>query len=421
MNTESVVEFLSEIPLIQRLPSSSVTKIAELVKVKHYDEGKFVIPNGECEGVYFILEGEAEVLWYSVEAIHLDPVLKRYDYFGCGVTAYVVVASSKLTCLVLASQHCGLLQPKSIWDALERQENAPVESILQLDPIKVNLFQAITLPYALRLRNVFGGQLIGHALAAASKTVDCSKTVHHLQAYFLLVGDNNIPIKYEVHRVHDGKSFDSRRVEAVQKGNVLFTMLASFQKEGKGFEYQDAVMPLVPAPDMSLPLEELRERRIIDPRLPRTFRNKMAITKYEFSPIEIRFCYPDISTKQTKSLPRLKYWFRAKGKLSDDQALHRCVVAYTSDILFLEVSGNPHRQSGLKLRVLSLNHTMWFHRPVKADDWLLFVIKSPSSFADRGVVLGQMFNQNGELVVTALQEGLLRVAREPHTTIKPKL
>ncbi|XP_074273030.1 acyl-CoA hydrolase 2-like isoform X5 [Silene latifolia] len=380
MNTESVVEFLSEIPLIQRLPSSSVTKIAELVKVKHYDEGKFVIPNGECEGVYFILEGEAEVLWYSVEAIHLDPVLKRYDYFGCGVTAYVVVASSK-----------------------------------------VNLFQAITLPYALRLRNVFGGQLIGHALAAASKTVDCSKTVHHLQAYFLLVGDNNIPIKYEVHRVHDGKSFDSRRVEAVQKGNVLFTMLASFQKEGKGFEYQDAVMPLVPAPDMSLPLEELRERRIIDPRLPRTFRNKMAITKYEFSPIEIRFCYPDISTKQTKSLPRLKYWFRAKGKLSDDQALHRCVVAYTSDILFLEVSGNPHRQSGLKLRVLSLNHTMWFHRPVKADDWLLFVIKSPSSFADRGVVLGQMFNQNGELVVTALQEGLLRVAREPHTTIKPKL
>ncbi|XP_074273028.1 acyl-CoA hydrolase 2-like isoform X3 [Silene latifolia] len=392
MNTESVVEFLSEIPLIQRLPSSSVTKIAELVKVKHYDEGKFVIPNGECEGVYFILEGEAEVLWYSVEAIHLDPVLKRYDYFGCGVTAYVVVASSKLTCLVLASQHCGLLQPKSIWDALERQENAPVESILQLDPIKVNLFQAITLPYALRLRNVFGGQLIGHALAAASKTVDCSKTVHHLQAYFLLVGDNNIPIKYEVHRVHDGKSFDSRRVEAVQKGNVLFTMLASFQwlffmqKEGKGFEYQDAVMPLVPAPDMSLPLEELRERRIIDPRL-----------------------------------PRLKYWFRAKGKLSDDQALHRCVVAYTSDILFLEVSGNPHRQSGLKLRVLSLNHTMWFHRPVKADDWLLFVIKSPSSFADRGVVLGQMFNQNGELVVTALQEGLLRVAREPHTTIKPKL
>ncbi|KAK9757958.1 hypothetical protein RND81_01G196500 [Saponaria officinalis] len=425
MNTESVVEFLGNVPLLQRLPSSSVRKIAKVVKVKHFDEGEHVIRNGESEGVYFILEGEVEVYGYAEEDIRSEFVLKCYDYFGSGVPTSEqqadVIASSKLTCLMLPSEHCCLLQPKSIWNADERHEAcAPVESILHLDQLDVQRFRGITLPYAPKFEKVFGGQFIGHALAAASKTVHCLKLLHHFQAYFLLVGDYDIPITYEVHPLNDGKSFASRRVDAIQKGNVVFMLLASFQKEEKGFEHQKAVMPLVPTPDMLLSYEDMREKRIVDPRFPRTYRNKLAITKHDGWPIDIRFCDPKISTNQTKSPPSLRYWFKAKGKLSDDQALHRCVVAYASDLLFVEVSANPHRQRGLKIRVLSLNHTMWFHRPVKADDWLLFVIESPTSFGARGVVSGQMFNKNGELVVTLVQEGLIRVAKTPQTSLRAK-
>ncbi|KAH9610662.1 hypothetical protein KSS87_006019 [Heliosperma pusillum] len=383
MNAESVVEFLGGVILLQRLPSSSIRKIAQLIKLKHFDEGEFVIRNGESEGVYFILEGEAEVCGISDEDIRPEFVLKRYDYFGDGA-------------------------PTS-------QQQADVIALT-----KVNLFKGITLPYAIKFGKLYGGQFIGHALAAASKTVDCLKIVHHLQAYFLLVGDCDVPILYEVHRLRDGKSFATRRVDAIQKGNVVFTLLASFQKEEDGFEHQEAVMPQVPAPDTLLSIDKLRERRIIDPRLPRTYRNKVATTEHAIWPIDIRFCDPNTSTNQTKSPARLRYWFKAKGKLSDDQALHRCVVAYASDLMFFEVTCNPHRRRGLKFSALSLNHTIWFHRPVKADDWLLFVMESPTSSAARGLVSGQMFNKNGELVVTLVQEGLIRAPRAPQTVIRAK-
>ncbi|KAL9272864.1 Acyl-CoA hydrolase 2-like protein [Drosera capensis] len=145
-------------------------------------------------------------------------------------------------------------------------------------------------------------------------------------------------------------------------------------------------MPSVPSPDQLLNLEELRERRIMDPRLPRTYRNKVAIRKLVPWPIEIRFCDPSTSTNQTKSEASLRYWFRAKGKLSDDQALHR----------------------------------MWFHRPAKADDWLLFVIESPTSYDARGLCLGRMFNMKGELVASLAQEGLLREAVSPDQVIRAK-
>ncbi|XP_073226852.1 acyl-CoA hydrolase 2 isoform X2 [Cicer arietinum] len=339
--------------------------------------------------------------------------LNKYDYFGYGLSNTVhhtdVVALSKLTCLVLPHEHLALLWPKYIQSAEKCPEPCTrVENILQLEPLEVDTFQGVTLPDAPRFGKVFGGQLVGQALAAASKSVDCLKLLHSVHAYFLRIGDINMPIIYKVHRLRDGRSFAMRKVDAMQKGNVIFTLLASFHSEESGFDHQEVAMPSVPAPEMLLPIEELRESRLTDPRLPIIYRNKVATTEFIPWPIEIRFCEPTIATNHTKSPPSLRYWFRAKGKLSDDQALHRCVVAYTSDLLFLQVSLNPHREKGFRARGVSLDHAMWFHRPLKADEWILFLVFTPTAYEARGFVVGQMFNQKGKLLVTVVQEGLTR-------------
>ncbi|XP_011093142.1 uncharacterized protein LOC105173170 [Sesamum indicum] len=429
MNSGSVIEFLGCVPLLQRLPSSSLKKISQLVSVKRYDQGDYIVREGEAaDGIYFIWEGEAEVCgsFHADDKNRPEFHLKQFDCFGHGMVSSSqpadVIALSKVTCLVLPNEHTNLLKPKSIWSADETQEKLPlVERILHLDPVDVNIFQGITLPDAPKFGKIFGGQFIGQALAAACKTVDCLKIVHSLHAYFLLIGDFDIPIIYQVHRVRDGKSFATRRVEAIQKGNVVFTLLASFQKEEEGFDHQVATMPSVPDPETLLSMEELRERRLIDPRLPRTYRNKVASVQFVPWPIEIRFCEPNTSTNQTKSPPSLRYWFRARGKLSDEQALHRCVVAYASDLIFLQISLNPHREKGLKSASVSLDHAMWFHRPFRADDWLLYVIDSPNAHSARGFVVGRMFTRKGELVVSLTQEGLLRRARTPVSTVQSKL
>ncbi|ONK56976.1 uncharacterized protein A4U43_C10F15270 [Asparagus officinalis] len=194
MDREAVIEFLAQVPLLQRLPSSSLRKISELVKVERYDTGEYVVREGEFgEGMYFILEGKAEVSG-SVNTEDGELQLKKYDYFG-GTDGSVhpvnVIALSKLTCIVLEHGHRNMLQPQSIWNAEGIPKDfALVEQILHLESLEVNLFRAFTVPDSPNFQPVYGGQLIGQALAAASKTVDCLKLVHSVHVSFLLAGDN---------------------------------------------------------------------------------------------------------------------------------------------------------------------------------------------------------------------------------------
>ncbi|XP_026411293.1 uncharacterized protein LOC113306578 isoform X1 [Papaver somniferum] len=425
MEIESVIEFLSYVPLLQRLPTSSVHKIAQLIQFKHYNSGEYVGREGEIKyGIYFIWQGEVEVRGVSVNVEnedHSEIQLKRYDYFGHGAVSSSheadVIALTKLTCLMLPSEYSTLLQPKSIW-AAEDEGLSMVERVLQLEPIDVNIFRGFTLPEAPTFAQVFGGQLIAQSLAAATKTVDCGKFVHSLHSYFLLVGNLNIPVIYEVHRLRDGNSFATRRVDAIQNGNVIFTLLASFQKDENGCEHQEVTMPSVPSPETLLTMEELRERRLHLPPFPRDHRENL--DSYVPWPVDIKFCVKADSS-QTKAPPSMRYWFKVKGKLSDDLALHRCVVAYTSDLIFSAISLNPHYENGVKTLALSLDHSMWFHRSFRADEWILYVIESPCAASGRGYASAHMFNKKGELIISLVQEALTRKIRAPRPIAQSNL
>ncbi|KAL9662933.1 hypothetical protein QQ045_027768 [Rhodiola kirilowii] len=228
-----------------------------------------------------------------------------------------------------------------------------LDRILTIEPVKEDVFTGITIPEAPAFGRVFGGQLVGQALRAASETVDSRKLVHSLHAHFILPGDTDRPLYYQVHRLRDGKSFATRRVDAFQKGTIIFTLVASFQQEEQGFEHQKVTMPSAPDPESLPSMEELRKMNSTDSSLPRRNRNNMLTSESTPWPVEIRFCEP---ANQTDSPPSRMYWFRANGKLPDDDAFHRCVVAYTSDFAFFSASSIPHVQN-LTLSSASLDHS----------------------------------------------------------------
>jgi acyl-CoA thioesterase-2 len=274
-------------------------------------------------------------------------------------------------------------------------------SILDLEELEVNIFRGRS-PKEDRQR-VFGGQVAGQALVAAGRTVEGS-VVHSLHAYFLRPGDPSIPILYEVDRIRDGKSFTTRRVVAIQHGQAIFHLSASFQIPETGLEHQ-MPMPDVPKPD-DLPAGKGRFAKAPE-NLPPEFKKWLQRPR----PIEIRPIEPMDPFEPDKRPPFQSVWIRADGKLPDDPLLHQCVVAYASDMTLLDTATLPHAISWFdpRFQMASLDHAMWFHRPFRADEWLLYSQQSPSASGARGFTQGHLFTADGRLVVTVVQEGLIRM------------
>ena len=276
--------------------------------------------------------------------------------------------------------------------------------ILDLEPLEVNLFRGRS-PQA-GWQRVYGGQVIGQALVAAVRTVDASRPPHSMHAYFLLPGDPKVPIIYEVDRIRDGKSFTTRRVVAIQHGRAIFSMSVSFHNDEPGLDFQVA-MPDVPHPD-ALPSEaEIRQK--ILPQLPEAVRRYYERER----PIELRPV--DFGRYAGKPQPdnRFNIWMRTTAKLPDDPSIHRCALAYASDMTILDTALLPHRRSIFDRDIMgaSLDHALWFHRPFRADQWLLYSQDSPNSHGSRGFGRGLIFAADGTLVASAAQEGLLRERR----------
>jgi acyl-CoA thioesterase-2 len=252
---------------------------------------------------------------------------------------------------------------------------------------------------------VFGGQVLGQALMAATATVE-GRVVHSLHAYFLRRGDFNAPIVYEVDRARDGNHFSTRRIVAIQHGAQIFNMSASFQAEEAGVDHQIS-MPDVPLPEELPNLESYVRGQWQDlpPGIRRHFERNWP---FEFRPVDPpRFLNPE------KRSPPKHVWFRAVDELPDDEALHRCLLAYASDLNLIDTAMMPHglALTAAQLVVASIDHAMWFHRRVRVDDWLLYATDSPSASGARGFARGSLFARDGVLVASAAQEGLLRVIR----------
>ena len=250
---------------------------------------------------------------------------------------------------------------------------------------------------------IFGGQVLGQALSAAEQTVPAERACHSMHAYFLRPGDVCKPVTYDVERVQDGWSFCVRRVVALQDRKVIFQAQASFQVAEEGFEHQSS-MPEVAGPEGLASERELALARM--DRIPEFLRG-MALAE---RPIEIRIVHP-VDPLHPEPLPPVRHaWCRADGKLPDSPALHRRLLAYTSDFHLLGAALQPHGISWLTpgMKMASLDHAIWFHRSFRMDDWLLYAIDSPSASHARGLSRGHFFNRQGQLVASTAQEGLIR-------------
>ncbi|MCW7554451.1 acyl-CoA thioesterase II [Endozoicomonas gorgoniicola] len=273
--------------------------------------------------------------------------------------------------------------------------------LLKLEAIEKNIFRGQSQDYG--LGRVYGGQVIGQALSAARQTVPRERHVHSFHSYFLREGDVNLPIVYNVDCIRDGKSFTTRRVVAIQKGRPIFNLSASFHIQEEGFEHQDD-MPPCQDPEGLISDQALKNKMkdFLPPSVQEVFQAE--------SPIDIRHEEPSNPYVPEKCPPLTKVWFKAAGKLPDVSGVHKYLLAFASDMQFLPTALFPHGVRFLQpnLQVASLDHAMWFHRPFRMDEWLLYSIDSPTASGARGLVRGQIFDQQGRLVASTMQEGLIR-------------
>ena len=275
--------------------------------------------------------------------------------------------------------------------------------LLDLEKIEENIYRGQQ-PDEDRQR-VFGGQVAGQALVAATRTVDAERHVHSLHAYFLRPGDPSIPILYEVDRIRDGKSFTTRRVVAVQHGKAIFNLQASFHAAEDGLDFSVA-MPDAPEPT-SLPT--FKERMA-------PYAEQMGDWYHRPRPIDMRYVDQPLPDSPAPEEPQIsqRVWMRADGTLPDDDGtLHACVVTYASDMTLLDTTLLPHRirWTGNQIQMASLDHAMWFHRPFRADEWLLYAQDTTSTSSSRGLARGLIFDTDGRVVVSVMQEGLIRLVR----------
>ena len=275
-------------------------------------------------------------------------------------------------------------------------------TLLALEKIEENLFRGQS--QDLGWGTVFGGQVLGQALSAAAQTVPAARHVHSMHAYFLRPGDVSKPIVYDVDRIRDGGSFTTRRVVAIQSGKAIFNLAASFQRLEGGFDHQ---LPMPDAPEpIAVPTEQEGLLPFLD-KLPPFAKNRMTAPRpFEIRPVDLE---DDPFTPSAAPGTR-RVWLKAAAPLPDDPALHAYLLAYASDFAFLVTALRPHAVTWLTpgLQLASLDHNMWFHRPFRVDEWLLYSIESPSAHASRGLVFGHFYTRSGELVASAAQEGLMR-------------
>lgn len=285
-----------------------------------------------------------------------------------------------------------------------KEELKDLLDLLDIEQIEVNMFRGVS--PAEGWQRVYGGQVIGQALVAASRTVeDVNRVAHSLHGYFLRPGDTTIPILYSVDRIRDGRSFNTRRVVAVQRGQAIFSMSVSFQVMEEGLHHQIDMPAGIKPPEECATEAELREAYI--DKIPEEFKSNFERPR----PIEMRFMEP-INDFEPQPMPPYQHvWIRAADTMPDDIRLNQCLLAYASDMTLLDTCYRPHGigWSNENFQVASLDHSMWFHRPFKTDQWLLYAQDSPYSGGARGFNRGSFYTQEGQLIASATQEGLIRL------------
>jgi len=283
--------------------------------------------------------------------------------------------------------------------------NRTIDDLLQLidlEPLEHNIYRGQNRDIG--TRRVFGGQVLAQALVAARRTVDDDRVAHSLHGYFILPGDLDHPIVYFVDRLRDGRSFATRRVTAIQHGRAIFNLSASFQVEEEGPQHQ---LEAPDAPDPETLTPELERVRAAASRIPPELRDVLTQDR----PIDFRVVDPvDLFDPRPEPARRLM-WFRARGRIPDDRLVHQAVLAYASDYGLLATALQPH---GLTIRtpgvqVASLDHALWFHRPFRVDEWLLYVMDSPAAAGARAFTRGSIYTREGVLVASSAQKKLTRV------------